>query len=226
MKILVVDDEKGFTEVISDHLKAEHFEVDCASSGSDALDLLKGCRYNLIVLDIMMPKMDGIKVLQTMRNGGDDTPVIFLTAKAAETDRVKGLKTGADDYITKPFSMAELLERIRAILRRAAPGSEIRSLKIGKNVVDLDKLTITRSGRVEDIGHYEADLLRMLASKPGKVFSRDEILDKVWGAEAFPSNRTVDNYIVRLRQKLEPDTKEPRYIISVYGAGYKLNYEA
>jgi len=222
MKILVVDDEKGFTEIISDHLKAEHFEADCASSGAEALDLLKGGRYNMVVLDIMMPKMDGISVLQTMRKSGDETPVIFLTAKAAETDRIKGLKTGADDYITKPFSMAELLERIRAILRRSAPGSDIRSMKIGKNIVDLEKLTITRGSRVEEIGHFEADLLRLLASKTGKVFSRDEILDKVWGAEAFPTNRTVDNYIVKLRQKLEPDAKEPRYIISVYGAGYKL----
>jgi DNA-binding response OmpR family regulator len=223
MRILVVDDEKGFTEVISDYLKADRFEVDCASGGAEALDMLKGCRYHLIVLDIMMPGMDGIRVLQTMRNGGDDTPVIFLTAKAAETDRIKGLKTGADDYVTKPFSMAELMERIKAVLRRAAPGSDINSLKIGKNIVDFDKFTITRGNRVEAMGNYEASLLRLLASKPGKIFARDEILDKIWGVEAFPSNRTVDNYIVKLRQKLEPGAKEPHYIVSVYGAGYKLN---
>ena len=223
MKILVVDDEKGFTEVICDHLEAEHFEVDCAASGFEALDRLKGARYHLVVLDVMMPGMDGLRVLQTMRNNGDGTPVIFLTAKAEETDKVKGLKTGADDYMTKPFSMAELLERIRAVLRRASPGSEIQSLRIGKNTVDFDKLTITRAGRVESIGHYEANLLRLLASSPGKIFSRDEILNHVWGVEAFPTNRTVDNYIVKLRHKLEPGDREPRYIISVYGAGYKLD---
>lgn len=225
MRILVVDDERGFTEVISDYLKAEHFDVDCASNGVEALDMLKGCRYHLMVLDIMMPKMDGIRVLQTIRAGGDDTPVIFLTAKADETDRIKGLKIGADDYVTKPFSMAELMERIRAVLRRAAPGSEINSLKIGKNTVDFDKFTIARGSKVESIGHYEASLLRLLASKPGKIFSRDEILDKIWGVDAFPTNRTVDNYIVKLRQKLEPGAKEPRHIISVYGAGYKLNVD-
>lgn len=225
MNILVVDDEPGFTEVIGDRLRAEHFDVDCASSGAEALDLLKGSHYHLVILDVMMPGMDGLRVLQTMRRRGDGTPVIFLTAKVEETDRVKGLKTGADDYVTKPFSMAELLERIRAVLRRTSPGSELQSLVIGKNVVDFDTLTITRAGRVESMGHYEANLLRLLASHPGKIFSRDEILNQVWGVDAFPTNRTVDNYIVKLRHKLEPGGKEPRHIISVYGAGYKLNLE-
>lgn len=225
MKILVVDDEKGFTEVIGDHLKAEHFEVDCASNGIQALDLLKGSRYHLVVLDVMMPRMDGLRVLQTMRDNGDGTPIIFLTAKAEEMDKIKGLKVGADDYVTKPFSMAELLERIRAVLRRASPGSEIQSLRIGKNVVDFDKLTVTRAGRTESMGHYEANLLRLLASRPGKIFSREEILNQVWGMDAFPTNRTVDNYIVKLRQKLEPGDKEPHHVISVYGAGYKLSMD-
>ena len=222
MKILVVDDEKGFTEVISDHLKAEHFEADCASDGAEALDLLKGGRYHLVILDIMMPRVDGIQVLKTMRKNGDDTPVIFLTAKAEEEDKVRGLGLGADDYITKPFSMAELLARIRTVLRRASPGSELTSVKIGKSIVDFGKFTVTRGTRTESMSRYEIDTLRLFASEPGKVFSRDEILNRVWGMEAFPTNRTVDNYIVKLRQKLEANHREPRHIVSVYGSGYKL----
>jgi DNA-binding response OmpR family regulator len=222
MKILVVDDEKGFTEVIKDNLEAEHFEVDCAFSGEDALDLLKGNRYHLAILDIMMPGTSGIQVLKAMRKNNDGTPVIFLTARSEEADKVLGLGLGADDYITKPFSMAELLARIRTVLRRASPGSELASIKVGKCTVDFEKLTITRGARTEPMGRYETDLLRLLASEPGKVFTRDEILNRVWGMDAFPTNRTVDNYIVKLRQKLEQDPKKPRYILSVYGTGYKL----
>lgn len=225
MKILVVDDEKGFTDVIKEHLESENFEVDCASGGTEALDLLKGNRYHLAILDIMMPRVDGLQVLKTMRKNGDDTPVIFLTARAQEEDKIKGLGLGADDYVTKPFSMGELLARIRTVLRRASPGSELASLKIGKNVVDFEKFTITRGTKTEEISRYEADILRLLASDPGKIFARDEILNRIWGMEAFPTNRTVDNYIVKLRQKLETDPKEPRYVISVYGTGYKLSLE-
>jgi DNA-binding response OmpR family regulator len=225
MRILVVDDEKGFTEVISDHLKAQHFETDCASNGAEALDMLKGAHYNLVVLDIMMPKVDGIKVLQTMRKNGNNTPVIFLTARTEERDKIHGLGLGADDYITKPFSMAELVARIRTVLRRTMPGSELTTLKIGKNAIDFEKLTVTRGTHIEPMRPYEADIIRLLASEPGKVFSRDEILDKIWGEKSFPTNRTVDNYIVKLRHKLEPDPEKPRYIVSVYSAGYKLCVE-
>jgi DNA-binding response OmpR family regulator len=222
MKIMVVDDEKGFTEVIRDNLVAERFEVDCASSGKAALDLMKAARYHLLILDIMMPEMDGLQVLKTMRKNGDDTPVIFLTAKSADEDKVRGLGLGADDYLTKPFSMAELLARVRTVLRRATPGSELKTMKIGKYVVDFDKFTVACGSRTEPLGRYETEILRLLASSPGKVFSRDEILNKIWGMEAFPTNRTVDNYVVKLRQKLEKDPKNPKHIISVYGSGYKL----
>lgn len=223
MRILVVDDEKGFTDAIRDNLEAENFEVDCASGGRAALDFLKGTRYHLVVLDIMMPDIDGLQVLKTMRKGGDDTPVIFLTARAADEDKVRGLGLGADDYITKPFSVAELVARIRSVLRRAAPGSGLKKLKIGKYLVDFDKFTLSCGSRTEFLSHYETELLRLLASSPGKVFSRDEILNKVWGIEAFPTNRTIDNYVVKLRQKIEKNPKKPRNIVSIYGSGYKLD---
>jgi DNA-binding response OmpR family regulator len=223
LKILVVDDEKGFTEIIGEHLAGAGFEVGTASGGAQALDMLKGAHYDLVVLDVMMPGIDGTAVLQSMRKSGDRTPVIFLTARAEEADRIKGLKTGADDYVTKPFSMGELLERIRAILRRSMPGSDTRSLKIGKSSVDFEKLLIVTGKEKKEMAPHEASILRLLASEPGRIFSRDEILDRIWGMEAFPSNRTVDNYIVKLRQKIEPDPGRPRYIHTVYGAGYKLD---
>lgn len=223
MRILVVDDERGFTELICERLVSEHFEADAAHNGVDALDKLKGKKYDLVVLDVMMPKMDGIQVLEAMRKAKDKTPVIFLTAKTEESDKVKGLRLGADDYVTKPFGMAELMERIKAVLRRSSPGSEMKTLAVGKAKVDFEKLTVTYAGKVEEISPFEANLLRLLASDLGKVFTRDEILDKVWGQDAFPTNRTVDNYIVKLRQKIEPDAEKPKYIITVYGAGYKLN---
>jgi len=225
LKILVVDDEKGFTDLIGEHLSAAGFEAVTASGGSEALDSLKGSHFDLVVLDVMMPDMDGLEVLEAMRKSHNRTPVIFLTAKAAEADRVKGLKNGADDYGTKPFSMAELLERIRAVLRRSLPGSDIQSISIGKKIVDFQKLVIVSGRKKEEMSPHEAGILRALASEPGKIFSRDEILDRIWGMEAFPTNRTVDNYIVKLRQKIEPDPGKPRYIHTVYGAGYKLDPE-
>jgi DNA-binding response OmpR family regulator len=188
--------------------------------------MLKAAHYDLVVLDVMMPDMDGTAVLQSMRKARNRTPVIFLTAKVEEADRIKGLKTGADDYVTKPFSMAELLERVRAVLRRSLPGSDIQSIWIGKRMVDFEKLIITAGKHKEEMAPHEASILRVLASEPGKVFSRDEILDRIWGMEAFPTNRTVDNYIVKLRQKLEPDPANPRYIHTAYGAGYKLDLTA
>ena len=137
-------------------------------------------------------------------------------------DKVKSLGLGADDYVVKPFGLMELLARVKSILRRTKPGSELHAFRVGEFVVDLTKLVIQKGGRVEEIGRYEADILRLLASDPGKIFSRDEILNEVWGIEAFPTNRTIDNYIVKLRQKIEQDPKNPQYLCSIYGVGYKL----
>jgi len=222
MNILVVDDEKGFTEVIRNHLEAEQFTVDTANQGAAALDLIRARRYHLIVLDILMPGQDGWAVLKTLRTEGQKTPVIFVTAKAEESDKVKGLAMGADDYITKPFSLAELTARIRSVLRRSAPGSDINRLTLGPCTICFDAATLTRGGKSFPLSRYEVDILRLLASEPGKIFSRDEILDRVWGVDAFPTNRTVDNYIVKLRKKIEDDPQNPARLISVYGAGYKL----
>jgi DNA-binding response OmpR family regulator len=222
VKVLVVDDEKALANSLKDNLEYEGYQVDCAYGGRRALDFLKADKYDLIVLDLMMPDLDGLAVLAALRQTGRQTPVLMLTARSAEIDKVKALGLGADDYVVKPFGLLELMARIKAILRRATPGSELQAFRVGESVVDLARLVIRKGGRVQELGRYEADILRLLASAPGKIFSRDEILKAVWGVAADQTNRTIDNYIVKLRQKIEPDPRNPQYLISVYRAGYKL----
>ena len=218
MKILVVDDEKAMANAIRDNLEFEGFQVDCTYGGQQALDCLLADHYRLIVLDVMMPDIDGFEVLSKLRKSGKETPVIFLTARASEADKLRGLDLGADDYVVKPFSILELVARVKAVLNRTAPGSKIEPLQIGDVRVDFTKLTVG----TQELGRYEADILRLLASEPGRVFSRDEILDQVWGTSAFPTNRTIDNHIVKLRQKIEPDPTNPIHLLTAYGKGYKL----
>ncbi len=222
MKLLVVDDEKTMADGIRDNLEFEGYEVDCAYGGQQALDCLKGNKYALLILDIMMPGIDGFEVLSALRKNNDTTPVIFLTARAAEADKLRGFGLGIDDYVVKPFSVLELMARVKAVLGRTAPGSDLKQIDIGNARIDFAKLTVESDGKIDELSRYEADILRLLASEPGRIFSRDELLDHIWGVEAFPSNRTIDNYIVKLRQKLEADPKNPRVLVSVYGKGYKL----
>ncbi|VGO15935.1 Transcriptional regulatory protein WalR [Pontiella desulfatans] len=222
MKLLVVDDEKAMANAIRDNLEFEGYKADCAYGGQDALDRLLGEKYALVILDVMMPDIDGFNVLEQLRSNADRTPVIFLTARSAEADKLRGLGLGADDYVVKPFSILELVARVKAVLNRTAPGSGIATLQLGNALIDFRKLSVSSGGNEEELGRYEADILQLLASDPGHVFSRADILDAVWGMEAFPSNRTIDNHIVKLRQKIEPEPKHPKHLISVYGKGYKL----
>lgn len=222
MKLLVVDDEKAMADAICDNLEFEGYAVDCAYGGQEALDALMAEKYALVVLDVMMPDIDGFQVLEQIRSGKDDTPVIFLTARSAEADKLRGLGLGADDYVVKPFSVLELVARVKAVLNRTHPGANLQNLRLGNTVVHFKKLTTKREGKEEELGRYEADILQLLASEPGRVFSRNDILNKIWGMEAFPTNRTIDNHIVKLRQKIEPDPKQPKHLLSVYGKGYKL----
>jgi two-component system response regulator VicR len=222
MKLLVVDDEKSMANAICDNLEYEGYQVDCAYGGQQALDCLKGKKYNLVILDVMMPDIDGFAVLSELRKTNDHTPVIFLTARSSEADKLRGLGLGADDYVVKPFSILELVARVKAVLKRTSPGSDIVTLKIGDAVVDFSKLQVERKGAVEKLGRYEADILQFFASDLGRVFTREEILEQIWGMDAFPTNRTIDNHIVKLRQKIEPIPATPRHLISVYGKGYQL----
>ena len=222
MKLLVVDDEKSMANAIRDNLEFEGYQVACAYGGRQALDALLGEKHALVILDVMMPDTNGFDVLSEMRNRGDRTPVIFLTARSAEADKLRGLGLGADDYVVKPFSILELVARVKTVLNRTAPGSEIKTLQLGNVQIDFSKLTVESNGSTEDLGRYEADILQLLAAEPGRVFSREEIMDAIWGMEAFPTNRTIDNHIVKLRQKIEPAPKIPHYLLSIYGKGYKL----
>ncbi|MBL7076619.1 MAG: response regulator transcription factor [Kiritimatiellae bacterium] len=225
MKILVVDDERSMADSLRDNFDYEGHSTTCAYSGQDALDCLKGDVFDLVILDVMMPDVDGFDVLATIRKEGVQTPVIFLTARSAEADKLRGLGLGGDDYVTKPFSLRELLARVDAVLRRSCAGSDLKEFVIGSAHVDLACLTIERDGAEHGMGRYEGSILRLLASAPGKVFSREDILNQVWGRHAFPTMRTVDNYIVKLRQKIEPEPGQPRYLTSVYGAGYRLSLD-
>lgn len=222
MKLLVVDDEKAMADAIADNLEFEGFQVTRAYGGQPALDALLAEKHALVVLDVMMPDLDGFEVLEKLRRNNDQTPVIFLTARSAEADKLRGLGLGADDYVVKPFSILELVARVKAVLNRTSPGSGIQNLKLGDVLIDFGKMTLEKKGVQEELGRYEADLLRLLASEPGRIFSRDEILDSVWGMETYPTNRTIDNQVVKLRRKIEDNPKQPRRLISIYGKGYKL----
>lgn len=221
MKVLVVDDEKAIAIALRDNLQYEKYEVDMAHNGTDALDQLRAKHYHLVILDVMMPGMSGFEVLEKFRTFNPYCPVIMLTAKSMDSDKINGFRLGADDYVTKPFNLMELMARVKAILKRTSKGSEITTFSLNGVEVDFETMTFKDKEGTQEMGRYEVDLLRLLISKPDKVFSRQEIMTSVWGMECFPSNRTIDNYIVKLRQKFENDPKKPEHIHTVYGVGYK-----
>jgi two-component system, OmpR family, alkaline phosphatase synthesis response regulator PhoP len=227
VKILVVDDEKDIVELLAYNLEKEGFAVIRAYDGERALELAKSQRPDLLVLDLMLPGINGVEVCRRLRGDPRSAglPIIMLTAKGEEIDRVLGLEMGADDYITKPFSVRELIARVRAVLRRAAREQEkerrgdfvFRDLRI-----DYDAHEVYVSGTKVELSPTEKKLLMFLSRNPGKVFSRDQILDHVWEDESFVERRTVDVHIRRLRAQIEPDQENPRYILTVRGTGYKF----
>ncbi|MFP4055734.1 MAG: response regulator transcription factor [Candidatus Brocadiia bacterium] len=222
-KILVVEDEPDMLMGIQDNLQYEGYQVVTATDGEEALDLALNTCPDLVVLDIMLPKLDGFEVLKQLRQKGMDTPVILLTAKSQEVDKVLGLELGADDYITKPFSVRELLARIKAVLRRPRrPPQKIDSYQFGDVKVDFRKSIAVKGKEPIDLSHYEAEILRLLITNKGEPISRNRILDEVWGYELYPTTRTIDNHIVKLRQKIEDDPHEPQHIVTVHGMGYKF----
>ncbi|NLE49277.1 MAG: response regulator transcription factor, partial [Sandaracinaceae bacterium] len=206
-------------------LEFEGFKVLSASTGREALDLARSEKPDCIVLDLMLPDMNGYQVCETLRKEGSLTPIMMLTARSQESDKIRGLDVGADDYVTKPFSIGEVLARVRALLRRADPQrgkAGVRRIEIGASLIDPVAQTLTRDGVLSQLSYYEVELIRLLHERRGEPVSRDEILDQIWGIEANPTNRTVDNFIVKLRKKIEIDPASPRHILTVYGVGYKL----
>ena len=226
--ILVVEDEADLVELISYNLKKEGFSVDSAMDGETALSKIKKGRYNLVVLDLMLPGIQGMELCRILRSDPktETLPIIMLTAKGEEVDKILGLEMGADDYITKPFSPRELVARVKAVLRRSLekPSAE-KVLKIGELVIDRERYALTIKGKPVKLSATEFKLLLFLAERKGKVFNREQLLDAVWSDEAFVEPRTVDVHIRRLRSQIEEDPAHPRYIKTLRGIGYFFNLE-
>ena len=221
-RILIVDDEPEMVRGLEDNLRFEGYQTIAAGDGTRGLSLAVSEAPDLILLDVMMPGMSGWDVCRQLRARGLDTPVIMLTARGAEVDRVQGLELGADDYITKPFSVRELMARIRAVLRRPGPRQKFEEFAFGDVRVHLRARQAFKAGREVRLTRKEFDLLRYLVEHPGEVITRDRLLDEVWGYDRFPTTRTVDTHILRLRQKFEDDPERPAHILTAHGQGYRF----
>ena len=224
-KILVIEDEPDLAMGLRDNLEFEGYTVFIAHNGEDGLDLAVKEQPHCVLLDIMLPGMDGFDTCHAIRKKNIRAPILMLTALSTEVDKVKGLDLGADDYITKPFNLKELMARIRAALRRFEPvlnGKKRRKFKVGRATVLLDRSMIQIEDEDIPLGHYETQILEMLSQEPGSIIDRQQLLSEIWGLDNEPMNRSVDNHIVSLRRKIEEDPKSPRHIITVHGFGYKL----
>jgi len=222
--ILLVEDDPALALGLCDTLEFEGFRVIHAKTGQDGIRHATEEHPDCIILDLMLPDLNGYQVCCEVRQNDPVVPIIMLTARSQEADKIRGLDSGADDYVTKPFSVGELVARIRAIFRRlsrtSSPGEA--PFRIGDVTVDPMAQTITRGKDTMQLSFYEMQLIKLLRDKANQPVSRDEILDRIWGVEATPSNRTVDNFVVKLRKRIEPKPEAPRHILTVYGVGYKL----
>ncbi|MBW6486967.1 MAG: winged helix-turn-helix domain-containing protein [Syntrophobacterales bacterium] len=233
-QIIVADDEQDILELVSFNLEQEGFSVIKAGNGRKALELIRAKKPDLVMLDLMMPEMNGMDVCRAVRGNAEtaDIPIIMLTAKADPLDKILGLEIGADDYITKPFHVREMIARVRSLLRRSerkaqldvdkADDDQRELLACGGIRMDLGSYRVTLEGKPVELSSREFKLLHFFISHPGRVYSRDQLLDRVWGDEAFVEPRTVDVHISRLRSVIEPDKEKPRYILTVRGIGYKF----
>jgi len=222
-KILIVEDEPNMVTGLRDNFEFEGYQVISAPDGAAGLDRALHESPDLVILDVMMPRMSGLDVCKQLKSKKPAIPIIMLTARGQEVDKVVGLELGADDYVTKPFSIRELLARVKAVLRRA--GTSVRAeekFAFGEVEVNLRSCQVSRKGKSMDFSSKEFELLKFFLHHPGETLSRDRLLEEVWGYDHFPTTRTVDAHIVRLRQKVEPKPDEPRYILTVHGTGYKF----
>jgi DNA-binding response OmpR family regulator len=221
--ILLVEDDPTLALGLCDALEFEGFRVVHAERGADGVEQAKRSGPECIILDLMLPDLNGYQVCEQIRRFDPRTPILMLTARSQEADKIRGLDAGADDYVTKPFSVGELVARIRAILRRSQRSTVVDApFSIGEATVDPTAHTLTRGGDVELLSFYEVELLKLLYERKGTPVARDDILRRVWGIDANPTNRTVDNFVVKLRKKIEAEPAQPRHILTVYGLGYKL----
>jgi DNA-binding response OmpR family regulator len=223
-RILVIEDEKEIARGLKDILESEGYEVTTAQTGKDGLQSINRRAPDCIILDLMLPDIDGYGVCEEVRRNKLNTPILMLTAKSQEYDKIRGFKVGADDYLTKPFSVGELLARIMALLRRHSQyAPDFDTVRVGSSLVDVRHFIVRRGKKEHSMSNYEVELFKLLYAHANQPVTRDEILDKVWGTDNFPTNRTVDNFIVKLRKKIEEDYRNPRHILTIYGVGYKLS---
>jgi DNA-binding response OmpR family regulator len=221
-RLLVVEDDPAILRGLADNLAFESYDVETAADGETAYRLLRERPFDLVLLDLMLPNMSGYDLCRRVRQDGLATPIVMLTARGDESDRVRGLDLGGDDYITKPFSVLELLARIRAVLRRArAAAAPMDRLAFDDVAVDFRRYEARRGTELLSLTPKEFGLLRALASRPGEVVTRSELLDDVWGYTAMPTTRTIDTHVASLRAKVEADPADPRHLLTVFGVGYK-----
>ncbi len=221
-RLLLVEDEEALGAVLADTLRREGHEVAWVRAGPEGLAEARRGRYDLLLLDLMLPGLDGFELCRRLRAEGSRLPILMLTARGREEDRVRGLDLGADDYLPKPFSLKELLARVRARLRPARPEAP-RTARLGAAEVDLGAMVVRRAGAEHALTRREAGVLALLLAHPGEVISRTRFLDEVWGYERFPTTRTVDMHVARVREKLGDTGPEPRYIRTVHGVGYRFD---
>jgi two-component system alkaline phosphatase synthesis response regulator PhoP len=229
IRVLVVEDDPHLAAGVMENLRAEGYEVAQVGDGRSALEWLRGASCALIVLDVMLPELDGLTVCRTLRDEGNNTPVLFLTARGDPADRVRGLEAGGDDYLAKPFHLKEFLLRVRAILKRwdwyrsASATAATAMLRFGGNEVDFRAFRARAwNGEAQELTEKEAMILKVLAEHAGEIVSREDLLERVWGYDVFPSTRTVDNFILRLRKRFEHDPARPRHFLTVWGVGYRF----
>jgi DNA-binding response OmpR family regulator len=222
-RILIVEDDKAILRGLADSLKAEHFEIETSSDGEEGLGFAKRRKYDLILLDVMLPGINGFDICRQLRSEKVKTPILMLTGKGEEIDKVMGLELGADDYVTKPFSIKELLARIKALLRRQADiHTSMDEASFGDVYVDFKKQEAARGKKKIDLTAKEFQLLKYFVEREGEVISRDQLLDSVWGYDSLPTTRTVDNYILSLRKKIEKNPAKPTHLLTIHTAGYKF----
>ena len=222
-RILVIEDEPDLARGLRDALEFEQFEVSTAGQGRDGIKSLREAGADLVILDLMLPDINGFTVCEEIRQTHPVVPIIMLTARSQEVDKIRGLEAGADDYVTKPFSVAELVARINAIFRRLYRGTAAdESIRIGDVVVYPRRHELVRNRKTQTLSFYEVEILRLLHERAGEPVTRDEIMEKIWGVTGYGSSRSVDNFMVKLRKKIEDNAGNPRHIVTIYGTGYKL----
>ncbi len=224
-KIAIVEDEPEMAEGLKYNLELEGFEVECADTGEAGLSLVRAWKPDLVILDLMLPGMSGLEVLKILRNEGIWTPIVVLTALDREEDIVKGLEAGADDYVCKPFGLAELLARVKAVMRRSVhvlPHGEEEIILGDGTRINFLKYEVKKGDKIQPLSRFEAEILKYLVSRKGEVVSREDLLKDVWGYKILPQTRTVDNHIARIRKKLEEKPDDPQWILTVHGIGYRF----